>query len=179
MIKRISDVEQSPDFDEEIEDFDEEQINVTSTTTTSTDRFKKLKGSAPWHIRGNVPVSASESPHWERVAQLLLKVPGIKDRDWTVEELANMDELMYPDGRRPRGRTIPRRLKKILKLVERGPNRSLGKGARFRVIDPTPPARDLDRFDVDDVEVTAEMDLNEPLRQMWLDEQIRKMMREE
>lgn len=40
----------------------------------------------------------------------------------------------YPGGRRPRQRTVARRLHRILELVERGPNGSLGRGATYRIV---------------------------------------------
>lgn len=42
----------------------------------------------------------------------------------------------YPDGRRPRPRAAARRLRHVLQLVERGPNGSLGRGARYTVLPP-------------------------------------------
>lgn len=40
----------------------------------------------------------------------------------------------YPDGRRPRPRTVARRLAPVLTLIERGPNGSLGRGATYRIV---------------------------------------------
>lgn len=42
----------------------------------------------------------------------------------------------YPTGTRPRNRTIARRLEEYgaIELVERGPNGSKGKGARYRIL---------------------------------------------
>lgn len=40
----------------------------------------------------------------------------------------------YPDGRRPRPRTVIRRMTAVLEIVSRGPNGSLGRGSVWRVI---------------------------------------------
>lgn len=47
----------------------------------------------------------------------------------------------YPTGTRPRTRTIARRLEEYgaIELVERGPNGSKGKGARYRILPERPP----------------------------------------
>ena len=47
----------------------------------------------------------------------------------------------YPNGTRPRPRTAVRRLEQAgaLELVERGPNGSKGKGARYRILPERPP----------------------------------------
>lgn len=59
----------------------------------------------------------------------------------------------YPDGRRPRPRTVARRLSPILTLVSRGPNGSLGRGATYRVV----PSREVGPDDIpsDDEWLTA------------------------
>lgn len=48
----------------------------------------------------------------------------------------------YPDGRRPRQRTVARRMLELgaIQLLERGPNGSLGKGATYRILPEQPPA---------------------------------------
>lgn len=54
---------------------------------------------------------------------------------FTIEEITQMWPS-YPDGRRPRPRTVARRLLELnaIELVERGPNGSLGKGAKYKVL---------------------------------------------
>lgn len=178
-MKRLSEIEGWDDLDD-VEDDDDlpwEDIQ-RSNVVGAEDKRSLLKGGAPWHVKGRVPVSSGESPFWDSVAERILLIPGVFDRTWTIEELVALDEVVYPDGRRPRGRTLPRRLVRILELVSRGPNRSLGKGAVYRV-KPMPAPRSLDRTDLPTLDVTAEMDLDEPLRQMWLEQQIKKMMGEE
>lgn len=60
----------------------------------------------------------------------------------TGEELAALMPEYRP-GRRPRPAATVRRLAPCLELVERGPNKSLTRGARYLVvrsnIDPPPP----------------------------------------
>lgn len=72
---------------------------------------------------------------------------------FTIEEITQMWPS-YPDGRRPRSRTVARRLLELnaIELVERGPNGSLGKGARYKILPerPSPPAGDVEQIDNDD-----------------------------
>lgn len=60
----------------------------------------------------------------------------------TGEELADLMPEYRP-GRRPRPSATVRRLAPCLELVERGPNRSLTRGARYRIVasrlEPPPP----------------------------------------
>lgn len=73
------------------------------------------------------------SPWWVTVASELSASEGLWGRDLTVEELAQMVPP-YPDGRRARPRTVARRLARILQLISRGPNGSLGRGAVYRIV---------------------------------------------
>lgn len=59
--------------------------------------------------------------------------PGMVGRVLSIEDLTQMIPS-YPDGRRPRSRTVARRMSPVLELVERGPNGSRGKGATYRIL---------------------------------------------
>lgn len=54
---------------------------------------------------------------------------------YTIDEITQMIPD-YPDGRRPKPRTVARRLLEYgaIELVERGPNGSLGKGAKYKIL---------------------------------------------
>lgn len=68
----------------------------------------------------------------------------------TSEELADLMPDYY-NGRRPRPATTVRRLRPCLELVERGPNGSLTRGARYRIIGSVlpdvPDVEPIDGFD--------------------------------
>ena len=48
------------------------------------------------------------------------------------------------DGRRVRTMNVVRRLAPMLELVERGPNRSLSRGATYRIVRPPSPPETLE-----------------------------------
>lgn len=67
----------------------------------------------------------------------------------SIEELS-AEVPAYPGGRRARPRTVARRLRRILELVERGPNGSLGRGATYRVVGSLRATAAVGRQDVAD-----------------------------
>lgn len=89
-------------------------------------------GRPPKLLTGKKRVSSIESPWWDSVAEVLQTNKNIVGKVFSIEDLCKLIPL-YPDGRKVRPRTIPRRLKKILELVSRGPNRSLGRGSFFKI----------------------------------------------
>ena len=91
---------------------------------------------------GRTPVSG-HSPWWATVCSELSFRSDLVGRDLTVEELTQTVPD-YPNGRRPRARTVARRLAPILTLVSRGPNGSLGRGAVYRII----PGREVGPEDI-------------------------------
>ena len=97
-----------------------------------------------------------DSPWWERIASEITGPGGLVGRTLTIEELTQLIPS-YPDGRRPRPRAVARRLGRVLRLVERGPNGSRGRGARYQVVPPPPPI-DAGRADVPPDEVATDHD---------------------
>jgi hypothetical protein len=85
----------------------------------------------------------------------------------TIEELSQMDVVKYEGGASPRGRTVARRLKPILELLERGPNGSLGIGAIYRIKSREVAEISSGRSDIDDNEISVASD--------WLQESIERM----
>lgn len=124
------------------------------------------EGRPPATLTGQVPVSSLESAWWDHVMSWCTGEGGLVGRTLSIEELSGVIPS-YPDGRRARPRTVARRLRPILELVERGPNGSRGRGATYRVMAiPVPP--DLkEREDVGDDEIAPASD--------WLDEAVRRM----
>lgn len=82
--------------------------------------------------RGRRPASG-HSPWWARVASELSRRRDLVGRHLTMEELTQIVPD-YPDGRRPRPRTVARRLAPVLTLITRGPNGSLGRGSTWSVV---------------------------------------------
>jgi hypothetical protein len=83
---------------------------------------------------------------------------------YTVEEITQMIPS-YPDGRKARPRTVARRLATCLSLVERGPNGSKSRGARYLVLqEPRRPSM---------------QEGDEPVRvdEDWLNDAVDKMTR--
>jgi len=93
----------------------------------------KARGAPPKTLTGQLAVKALVSPWWEWVASEISLSPEFVGKVFSIEELSQMIPA-YPDGRRPRPRTVARRLRPVLELVERGPNGSRGIGAKYRVI---------------------------------------------
>lgn len=91
--------------------------------------------SPPDWVTAKRPPVSGDSPWWQQVAQELLTREDLVGKELTIEEVTAMLPC-YPDGRRPRPRAAARRLKAVLKLVSRGPNGSLGKGAVYKVVKP-------------------------------------------
>lgn len=116
----------------------------------------RTRGSAPSRLTGNLPVSSPESPWWDQVASEITSRPGMVGRTMTIEELTG-EVPCYPDGRAPRPRTVARRLWRILELVERGSNGSLGRGATYRIVGSL-RAMAVGRQDVADETVTPDND---------------------
>jgi hypothetical protein len=102
---------------------------------------KKAKGKPPSTLTGQLPVSADDSPWWREMASTVSKQGERVGTTWTIEEITQMIPD-YPDGRRPRPRTVSRRLLELgtIELIERGPNGSLGKCAKYRILPELPPA---------------------------------------
>lgn len=94
----------------------------------------RIKGAPPSRLTGQARVSSLDSPWWAQVASELVSRPGMVGRVATIEEIT-LEVPDYPDGRRPRPRAVSRRLSHILELVERGPNGSRSRGARYRILD--------------------------------------------
>lgn len=89
----------------------------------------------------------------------------------TIEEIT-ATVAAYPNGRRVRSRSVARRLRGILELIERGPNGSRGRGATYRIVAPqSPTASTTDpveiRTDVEDVVIGSD--------RQWLLEQVERM----
>lgn len=125
-----------------------------------------IRGMPPARLTGGSRVRSLDSPWWDLVMSELVAVPGLVGRTLSIEEIAGM-VLSYPDGRRPRARTVARRLAPILELVERGPNGSKGRGASYRVLDLPPTREPIGRDDVVDTEISSDM--------KWLLEQVERM----
>jgi len=112
-------------------------------------------------------VSSVESPWWDSVAAGLLAREDLRGRILPIEDLVTMLPD-YPDGRRPRARAAARRLRRVLELVERGPNGSLGRGASYRL--RPPPERPLRVPDTSDEAIEPATD--------WLEDAVRRMTRD-
>lgn len=97
-------------------------------------RNKQTKGKAPSTLTGQLPVSG-ESPWWRSVASELTSTQVLVGHTFSIERLTELISA-YPDGRRPRTRTVARRLLELnaIELVERGPNGSKGKGAKYKIL---------------------------------------------
>lgn len=91
-------------------------------------------------------------------------------RTVSIEELVALVPS-YPDGRRPRARAAARRLRSILELVERGPNGSLGRGAKYRIAASVPPRPAAGREDIEDETIASADD--------WLADAVRRMTSDE
>lgn len=103
------------------------------------------------------------------MAAWLAAHPSLAGRTLSIEEIAAALPS-YPDGRRARPRVAARRLRAVLRLVERGPNGALGRGATYEVLAaraPEPPARD----DIEDQAI-------EPA-DGWLADAVRRMTGED
>lgn len=94
----------------------------------------RIKGAPPKTLTGQVSVSSVDSPWWDQVASEITSRPGMVGKVVSIEELTQTLPD-YPDGRRPRAKAASRRLRKILELVERGPNGSRSRGATYRIVD--------------------------------------------
>lgn len=98
----------------------------------------------PDWVEAKRPPVKGDSPWWQDVARDLTTGPLV-GMTISIEELTE-GLPCYPDGRRPRPRAAARRLRSVLQLVERGPNGSLGKGAKYRIVtapDDKPPEHQL------------------------------------
>lgn len=115
-----------------------------------------------------MPVSATASPWWATVALQITGPSGLVGRTLTIEALTELIPC-YPDGRRPRPRTVARRLGSVLRLVERGPNGSLSKGALYDVI-ARPQRPDAGRDDLADDEIPVDLD--------WISSSVERMTKE-
>lgn len=91
-------------------------------------------------------------------------------RTMSIEEIVSLVPP-YPDGRRPRARAAARRLRSILELVERGPNGSLGRGAKYRIAVSAPPRPAAGREDIEDEGIAPADD--------WLEDAVRRMTSDE
>lgn len=129
----------------------------------------KTKGEPPRNLTGQMPVKALDSPWWDGVASEITRPGGLVGRTLSIEELTELIPS-YPDGRRPRPRAVARRLGRVLRLVERGPNGSRGRGAIYQVVAPPPPP-DAGRDDVEADEVPTDLE--------YLEQVIRKMTKED
>ncbi len=97
----------------------------------------RTRGAPPAKLTGGTRVRSLDSPWWEQVASKISRNTGLVGRTLTIEELTQIVPG-YPDGRRPRPRTVARRLMHVLELVQRGPGGSLGRGATYRILSPLP-----------------------------------------
>jgi hypothetical protein len=104
------------------------------------------RGRPPSTLTGQLPVSG-DSPWWRRIASEICHDLDLVGRPLTIEEITQTLPR-YPDGRRIRPRTAARRLLEYgaIELVERGPNGSLGRGAKYKILPerPSPPAGDVE-----------------------------------
>jgi hypothetical protein len=102
-------------------------------------RKAHIKGKPPSTLTGQLPVSADHSPWWDLVKSKLGSYGILVGSTYTIEEITQMIPP-YPDGRKPRPRTVARRLNelKALELIERGPNGSLGREARYKILPERP-----------------------------------------
>lgn len=80
-------------------------------------------------------------------------MPPVFPQGVTIEQLSACIQS-YPDGRRPKPRTVARRLLEYgaIELVERGPNGSLGNGAKYKILPERslPPAMDSEMIENSD-----------------------------
>jgi hypothetical protein len=104
-------------------------------------RKKRTKGRPPSKLTGQLPVSG-DSPWWRSVASEVSRHLGPIFPQWISIEVLTTSVRAYPDGRRPKARTVARRLLQYgaIELVERGPNGSLSKGAAYKILPERPPA---------------------------------------
>lgn len=111
----------------------------------------RTKGKPPSTLTGQLPVSG-DSPWWRTVASEMCN-SSLEGNTYHIEALALLVPL-YPDGRRPRERTVARRLLELnaIELVERGPNGSLGKGAKYKILPERslPPAAESEMIENSD-----------------------------
>lgn len=114
-----------------------------------------------------MPVSAEHSPWWAQVESDLHLSPGMVGKVVSTEELVQIIPA-YPDGRRPRARAAVRRLRRILELVERGPNGSLSRGAKYRIVPLIQTPSVMDSIDPE-LDTVVELDLD------WLEQSIERM----
>lgn len=126
-------------------------------------RKPRLKGSPPSTLTGRLPVSAEHSPWWDDVCSRLGQLGMLVGNLYTIEEITQMIPP-YPDGRRPRPRAVARRLYEYLELVERGPNGSRGKGAKYKILSK-------------EVYVPGHDDDVVPVDEEWLNSAVNKMTR--
>lgn len=110
-------------------------------------RKPRTKGRPPPTLTGQLPVSADDSPWWKELSSRLGQYGILVGTIYTIEEITQMIPS-YPDGRRPRPRTVARRLNELqaLELVSRGPNGSLGREARYKILPERPqsPVEDVE-----------------------------------
>lgn len=74
---------------------------------------------------------SGESPWWDSVALSISELHHGKEL--TIEQIYELVPN-YPNGFRPKIRTASRRLKKILELLERGPNGSRSVQAVYKIL---------------------------------------------
>lgn len=114
--------------------------------------MKKRKGQAPSNLTGQLPVSAEFSPWWSKTVSEMGMHGLLPDMILTIESITQMIPA-YPDGRKPRPRTVARRLTELqaIELVERGPNGSRGKEAKYKILSaPTLPTAEEPFIDNND-----------------------------
>ena len=98
----------------------------------------------------------------------IISKDGMVGKIISIEELSQMISR-YPTGGAVRPRTVARRLRQILELVERGPNGSLGKGATYKIVNLPAPLESIARSDTIDDEIKCDND--------WLEQSIERMTR--
>lgn len=138
--------------------------------------MKYAQGKTPKGLKGRLSVSAEYSPWWEEAARRLTDTPGMVGRILTIDELRHLPELRYRDGNVPRGRTVVRRLHRILRLVQRGPNMSLGIGSTYEIL-PLQMAETNDWLneEVDDDPIESDQEfLRKAILRMTREDQKRK-----
>lgn len=107
-------------------------------------RKKRLKGKAPSNLTGQLPVSG-DSPWWRWVASEICHDMDLVGKHLSIEDITQTLPK-YPDGRSIRPRTAARRLLEYgaIELVERGPNGSKGKGAKYKILPERPLTPEMD-----------------------------------